>query len=343
MDDPSLTAGIAGLLQRSGFASSPLRLTPCPVSGNNRVFRVAVAGATVVAKSYCDGGEGMRDRLDAEWRLLRYAAEAGLSCVPRALARDDRLRLALHSCCPGRRPRAEDIGAPQIIAAADFLRALNRHPATPAAAALPEAAEAALTPAAQYAVLERRLDRLAAISPADEIDARAADLVRRLDDAWRHLRRDLQAILGAAAEQPAPRRCISPSDFGYHNSLIDDDGTLSFIDFEYAGWDDPVKTLCDFCLQPAVPITRDQWDLFLQHFLADWPDGDRLAARAALMLPVFALKWCCIMLNPFVPGLAAPGRFSDPATGDSERRQRQLAKAEKAFESLSMSLKNGLC
>ena len=48
------------------------------------------------------------------------------------------------------------------------------------------------------------------------------------------------------------------------------------------------------------------------------------------MLPLFALKWCCIMLNPFLPAAARPAAADDPA----QHRRRQLAKAEAAFDSL---------
>ena len=42
---------------------------------------------------------------------------------------------------------------------------------------------------------------------------------------------------------------MSPSDFGFHNVIKKDD-FLYFIDFEYAGLDDPVKLICDFYCQP---------------------------------------------------------------------------------------------
>src|SRR6185503_11886129 len=46
---------------------------------------------------------------------------------------------------------------------------------------------------------------------------------------------------------------LSPSDFGYHNAVLADDETVRFFDFEYAGWDDPAKLVCDFFNQVEVP------------------------------------------------------------------------------------------
>ena len=62
-------------------------------------------------------------------------------------------------------------------------------------------------------------------------------------------------------------RCISPSDFGLHNA-IRTAADIRFIDFEFAGWDDPAKALVNFIfslvfqfqeshqhyLQPCIPF-----------------------------------------------------------------------------------------
>src|SRR5690606_1492036 len=54
----------------------------------------------------------------------------------------------------------------------------------------------------------------------------------------------------------APRfRLLSPSDFGFHNMLRRDDGSLAFIDFEYFGWDDPAKLAADFLLHAGHKLT----------------------------------------------------------------------------------------
>ena len=58
------------------------------------------------------------------------------------------------------------------------------------------------------------------------------------------------------------KRCLSPSDFGFHNSILDDNGRYYFLDFEYSGWDDPAKMVSDFFLQPAVSVSFEYFDDF---------------------------------------------------------------------------------
>ena len=57
--------------------------------------------------------------------------------------------------------------------------------------------------------------------------------------------------------------CLSPSDFGFHNALVDDDGQVTFLDFEYAGRDDPAKLVSDFFCQPEIPVPLDYHATFI--------------------------------------------------------------------------------
>src|SRR5581483_2047702 len=109
---------------------------------------------------------------------------------------------------------------------------------------------------------------------------------------------------------PRAARCISPSDFGFHNALLKPDGKLCFIDFEYAGWDDPAKTVCDFFCQPSVPVDRKHLGRFVEGIIPGFQDPERLEQRIRALLPVYGIKWCCILLNEFLPVGKARRRFA---------------------------------
>ena len=57
--------------------------------------------------------------------------------------------------------------------------------------------------------------------------------------------------------------------------------------------------------------------------------GDDLAARVTLLLPVYRTKWCCIMLNDFLPAGNQRRAFSNPGLQDESRWDKQLEKAAK--------------
>jgi hypothetical protein len=127
------------------------------------------------------------------------------------------------------------------------------------------------------------------------------------------------------------QRCLSPSDFGFHNAILAPDDRLRFLDFEYAGWDDPAKLVCDFFCQPTLAVNRRHWDMFLSS-LATWSGADPgLPGRARLLFPAYQIKWCCIMLNEFVRSEEARRQFAAGAELPIERKASQLANARQAL------------
>ncbi|MEI6503369.1 MAG: hypothetical protein WCP21_20340 [Armatimonadota bacterium] len=122
-------------------------------------------------------------------------------------------------------------------------------------------------------------------------------------------------------------RRVSPSDFGFHNALREADGRLRFIDFEYAGWDDPAKVVCDFFCQPAAPVPVEHWDHFAAAVAEDLGDPPAHLARFAALLQVYRLKWCCILLNDFLPSGSARRAFASGAPVTAEQQAAQLGKA----------------
>ena len=109
------------------------------------------------------------------------------------------------------------------------------------------------------------------------------------------------AGLDFAAELPQEWRSLVPSDFGFHNSLRRRDGSLAFIDFEYFGWDDPVKLTADILLHPGRPLAGAAAPALSARGAAASMATTAFAARLAAYLPLFALRWVLILLNEFLP------------------------------------------
>ena len=128
-------------------------------------------------------------------------------------------------------------------------------------------------------------------------------------------------------------RCLSPSDFGFHNALRAGDERLRFLDFEYAGWDDPAKMVCDFFCQPAVPVPLHFYDDVVGR-VAAVSGGSSLPQRIGLLLPVYQLKWCCILLNDFLPLGRRRRSFAGGTAAQEEQKARQLQKARQALQNL---------
>lgn len=302
----------------SRLLGTEAQIEAAPRGGNSRVYIARANGRRYAVKQYFRHQADERDRLAAERSFLQFAVGAGISAVPRVIAADAGHGLGVYEFIAGRPLGPADISADRVREAGRFFRDLNDHRAQ--AAALPLASEACFTVGDHLKMVDRRVERLATIT-----DPAARTFAAQLERRWQEIRAAI-ATRGPALEVGF-ERCVSPSDFGFHNTLVRDTGELAFLDFEYAGWDDPAKMLCDFFTHPALPVAAKHFDEFAAITMAFSPHAAHLESRARALLPLFQLKWCCIMLNEFVPGAAERRRFANPQQDEAAARARQLDKA----------------
>jgi Phosphotransferase enzyme family len=329
--DQTLLALASRLVDSAGRGHANA-LTRLDGGKNNQVYRVGTdAGDAVVLKHYFSDPRDPRDRLAAEWGFLRHTWSRGVRAVPEPLASDATARAGLYSFVPGRKLLATELKPQHIDAAIDFVLAVNAAPRSPDA--LAPASEACFSLADHIATVERRVARLATLDP----DAPHARDAQRLVDGvllpkWSAVKARLtsdahDAGLEIGSALRPGECCLSPSDFGFHNALADETGQVIFLDFEYAGRDDPAKLVSDFFCQPETPVPLSYYPGFLTR-LADGLELDEAGrARCRILLDAYRVKWSCIILNDFLPVGAARRLFADAGAWDI-RCGKQIKKAE---------------
>lgn len=326
---------LAGTLCRQAGLSSPVALTRLGDGRNNRVARVELAdGTRAILKCYHHDPRDTRDRLGAEWSFLAFARERGIGAVPRPLARASEAHAALYEFVDGRKLVPGEVGEPHVAQALELVRMLNAPPRQPER--LAPASEACFSLSDHVATVDRRVARLGSIEegPALANEARAF-VADALEPAWRTVKGRITEGAVAAGIEPSAmlatsEACVSPSDFGYHNALLGASGELTFIDFEYAGRDDPAKLVCDFFCQPDVPAPPALFEGFAAGVIEALALPASHLDRMRLLLDAYRLKWVCIMLNEFLPVGAARRQFADPGAHETRRRE-QLEKAAAAI------------
>ncbi len=279
----------------------------CPISGggNNRLFKVTAAGVSIVLKRYFRHPADLRNRLDSEFCFSNFLWQRGVRCIPEPLGRDDETGTGLYRYVEGATIAPAGITGHYVNDALSFLSQANewRHHAE--ALTLPDASEACFTLRQHLDLVERRIERLLDISQDDGVHAEAASFVsQRLLLAWDSVRDQFLRRVGETnqvLEEPLAiaDRILSPSDFGFHNTLQTAQG-LIFYDFEYAGWDDPAKMVCDFFCQIAIPVPMCYWDAVRRACAKLTISPEKILLRMELLLPLYRVKWVCIALNHFL-------------------------------------------
>ncbi|MDA1049982.1 MAG: aminoglycoside phosphotransferase family protein [Planctomycetota bacterium] len=304
---------------------------------NNRVYRVAARDATIVLKWYFRHADDQRDRLNAEYLFCEYAVDCGATCVAKPLGRDNASQLAAYSLVEGQRLACGQIETNHTEQAIAFLHLLNEHRAGDIAKRLPIASEACFSLQEHVDCVSARVARVQGIAPSAEHHGKAVELVdTTIAPALVQAVNELQAWarksdISMRASLTAEQRCVSPSDFGFHNALLREHGELSFFDFEYAGWDDPAKLLCDFYCQPQVPALRETWRQFADLTATLAGDTELERQRQALLFPLYQVKWCCILLNEFVATARDRRKFAEQQPADLAL---QLEKAKRLADQL---------
>ena len=279
---------------------APQCVLPLPGGRNNRVWRVDCSTESFLLKSYFWSESDPRDRLGQEWAFLEFLRSIGSCKAPEPLAKDVPSRFALLEFIAGDPP--QEIMESDILDAAEFLAEMNAQPAF--AKNLPSVSEACFSIQAHLETTAARIDRLQQIQSTSEDHEKAVVFIRdTLLPLWHELRKRIEVLPDSALHEIlAPsERCLSPSDFGFHNALRQSDGTLRYVDFEYAGWDDPAKTLIDFTNQPDRLLSESLAALFLEKTIPFFRNPNALHRRLALLTPLYQIKWACICLNAFFP------------------------------------------
>jgi aminoglycoside phosphotransferase (APT) family kinase protein len=306
---------------------------------NSRIWRVRNGEHTFALKQYPSKKDDTRDRLSTEVGALRLMERCAINTVPRVLGIDDARGYALLSWIDGL--DVIDVSNADIDAAVDFLSAVHGLRSTPWAKQQPSAAEACLSGGEIERQIGERIARLRAVAGGGHelIEFINNSVVTRLESESANARRKaMSAGLAFDAELPQEWRSLVPSDFGFHNCLRKQDGSLAFLDFEYFGWDDPVKLTADILLHPGRPLLPPQRARFRQAAVRLYGSDAVFANRLAAYLPLFGLRWVLILLNEFIPERWQRRVLAGEAGSWGDVKARQLAHARKFLAALPEKL-----
>lgn len=294
---------------------------------NSRVSRLTTSEGVFALKQYPPLADDPRDRLATETRALDWMAKHGVDVVPRVIALDRAANCALLSWVDG--VLVAEVGANDVDQAAAFLGAVERLRRSFDFPSPQLASEACLSGAEIERQIRARLSRLNAL---DNEHSLKAFLGREFSRRFEQLLSDAKARLSSArlsfaTELPVDQRTLVPSDFGFHNALRSSQGILTFIDFEYFGWDDPVKLAADSLLHPGTPMSQAMRLRLRSAMLNLHANNPGFIARFAALFPLFGLRWVLILLNEFHPERWQRRVLAGETEGWEKAKERQLRAA----------------
>ena len=266
-------------------------IDPAGAGANSRVYRLRSGGRTLALKTYPAWRVPADRRAAVEWRALRVLRGHGVDEVPLPVAVDADRGLLVMEWIDG--TSVSPITDGDVEAALAFIGRVFQLSARADAADFSEASEACLCGDQITRQIEAR--RAAFVS----LPALDAFLAESFAPAFDRARERAQDYDGYASPLARRQRRLIAADFGFHNALRQPGRGLRFLDFDYFGWDDPVKLAADIVLHPAMDLSDRQTDRVLSGMQAMLPDDPTFRRRFDSYHGLFALRWALIVLNMF--------------------------------------------
>ncbi|MDM8535854.1 phosphotransferase [Desulfobacterales bacterium HSG17] len=310
-----------------------IQITPLQGGRNNRVFKVLSDSGVYFLKQYFTSKKDLRDRLETEFSFSVFAWKKGIRNIAKPLKIDRENKLALFEWIEGQKPKFWEIPEKYSVKALDFIKLLNQACADKSVSILGDASDACFSLNDHVSGVEKRLTRLQGIQVLDTIDKQALSLiVQKLVPGFVNQKQKIiqnAKKRGYTLNQPIENheKIISPSDFGFHNAMIKK-GQVCFFDFEYAGWDDPVKLICDFFSQPDYYMPDTRLEQFIMGLRQVFSKNiiQTMLWKTRMLMKIYQIKWCCIILNDFLKDAGERRKF---ASFNRDFRKVQLEKALK--------------
>ncbi len=264
---------------------------------NNHVYLCGTHGCQWVIKGYPNQLHYDRDRMQAEVEFLRYALQVVPERVPELISVDaDRRCVVLEHIQGDTYPEGITPPIEDVQVALEFFQQLNADLSLAREMICLDAGEAFLNLRLHMNNVHERLDAMGTDHLPAKFKNQAAKLIAKLQSEADRVEARLEIQISSGEVEDTldlELLRVSPSDFGFHNAIKTSAG-VKFIDFEFAGWDDPAKTACDFSMQPSRPIAIPAETLSRKLMQTDI---EHINSRTIALSPILKIKWACIALS----------------------------------------------
>ena len=276
----------------------------------------------------------MADRLCNEYQAVKLIRTLGYKNVPEPLGHHLSLGVGVYEWIPGARRREADEHAVEKVL--EFLYFLSRQNVRAKFSTFSSASASVFSGQQLVEQIKERISEF----ECDGVVYGVQHFVRNsiapvFQDTFLYARKNWSETSFTKKLDPE-NRVLSPSDLGAHNWLHGETDDIYFLDFEYFGWDDPAKLICDFLLHPGMELNNSSRLAWIHGVNGLY--GRSVLRRAEAMYGLLGVAWSLIVLNQFrkpVAGLSS-GKTEMVASG-CEKLDVQLTKARRILDNVSSS------
>ena len=96
------------------------------------------------------------------------------------------------------------------------------------------------------------------------------------------------------------------------------------MDFEYFGWDDPVKLTADFIWHPSNIKNKDILKKWKENMIKLFSNDKEFEIRLNASLPLYGIRWIVIILNEFLPEYSTRRKLARNSNLYEQKKEKSL-------------------
>ena len=233
---------------------------------NNFVGKFFINKKPYIKKKYSKTFTTRHDRHKTETYFINLLKENNISELPKIISTNYINKENIIEHIKGNKINSPSYS--ELLQCINFIKKINSKKIKSKILKFQLAADGCLSIMSHINNIENRLRKLDGRKETTEISRKAKiflksvvvkDFNKRKKDIFKKVKKNL-----LTRKLKNHETIVSPSDFGFHNT-IRRNNKLYFIDFEYAGFDDPVKLLCDFICNPDFKINNEKENFFINN------------------------------------------------------------------------------
>ena len=301
-----------------------------PAGINNKLFRINTKQKKVFfCKVYYRDD---RERLQREFDAIQFLADKQFQNIPKGYFKNQTLHYALYSYEEGITKTPDHITKSDIETMARFVAKLHSIHADEIKTTFLPAVLACFSLQDYIDNSIVRLDKFIAYSTSPSVHEKIASFTKQIDVQQiilQLLHQSTKTISPETLKKPLTReeRRLSPVDFGPHNMLFKKDGSITFVDFEYFGWDDPIRLVADFVNHDqSITLSPEN----KAHFIHIYKETVALPAfvlnRLDVITNLIAIEWLTIFLQSITPEAIKIRQFANKDFNTDTYIETQLQK-----------------
>jgi len=306
--------------------------------GNSSVYKVFTPNDVLFMKVYPQNGE--HDRLGSEFYSTKKLNKLGMTNIQKPIGVSQDLGVATYEWVDGN--DLQDSSIRTIEMSLEFLRNLHRKRKDYLFMNFPMASDACIRILDIENQINRRLSQLK--YPSKKYNNLSVFLNKMFIPVFYEIVSWSKSNLTSEEDYLKPLdkddMTISPSDFGFHNMITLKDEEVKFIDFEYFGWDDPVKLVSDFSHHAGMSLTEEMEKCWFSGVKSIY--GKHCLNRLKISWPLYGLNWCLIILNEFKDDIWNKRCLANDGIKHNREELliKQLNKSKEKLEVITSSYKN---